>query len=116
SVEPHPAPSPLMANALEAVRNLGFPITDDFNGAATDGFGIPDCTIRNGRRCSAADAYLDPALSRPILDDRTGGLVEKVLIENGRATGVRYRQSGGGGTIEVAADAEVILCGGAINS
>ena len=114
SVEPHPAPSPLMAKAIDAARSLGFPITEDFNGARTDGFGMPDFTIRNGRRCSAADAYLDPALSRPNLEVRTGALVEKVVIENGRATGVRYRQDGD--TIEVAANAEVVLCGGAINS
>lgn len=114
SVEPHPAPSPLMSNAIEAARSLGYPITDDFNGPRTDGFGMPDFTIRKGRRWSAADAYLEPALSRRNLEVRTRANVERVLIEGGRAIGVRY--SKGGQSVAVSAAAEVILCGGAINS
>lgn len=114
SVQPHPAPGPLMRYALEAARSLGYPVTDDFNGARTDGFGMPDFTIDNGRRCSAADAYLEPARSRSNLEVRTGALVEKVLIRHGRAVGVRYRREGQ--SLEVRAEAEVILCGGAINS
>lgn len=114
SVEPHPAPGPLMANALAAARGLGFPVTDDFNGERTDGFGMPDFTIRNGRRCSAADAYLRPALRRPNLTVRTGALVERVLIGDGRARGVVWSADGARHVAE--ADREVILCGGAINS
>lgn len=113
-VEPHPAPSPLMANAMEAAAALGFPLTDDFNGARTDGFGMPDFTTRNGRRDSAADAYLRPALQRPNLEVRTGALAQKVLVREGRAVGVAYRQ--GGVAREVAARGEVVLCGGSINS
>jgi choline dehydrogenase len=113
-VEPHPAPSPLMANAVEAARSLGFPITEDFNGARTDGFGMPDFTIRNGRRDSAADAYLRPAMKRPNLEIRTGALAERVIVRDGRATGVAYRKNGE--THEVHAAREVVLCGGSINS
>ena len=113
-VEPHPAPSPLMANAVAAARSLGFPITEDFNGERTDGFGMPDFTTRNGRRDSAADAYLRPALGRPNLEVRTGALAERVSVSDGRATGVVYRK--GGEAREVLAAREVVLCGGSINS
>jgi len=114
AIEPHPAPSPLMANAIEAARALGYPITQDFNGEETDGFGMPDFTTRNGRRCSAADAYLRPAMKRPNLEVRTGAIATKVLLEGRRAVGVAYRR--GGQEAEVRARREVILAGGAINS
>ncbi len=114
SVEPHPAPSPIMRHAVEAARGMGFPITDDFNGDRTDGFGMPDFTIRNGRRNSAADAYLRPALSRPNLAIRTNALATRVLIGNGAAEGVAYLQ--GGHERAAQARREVVLCGGAINS
>jgi choline dehydrogenase len=114
NVEPHPAPSPLMANAVAAARALGYPITDDFNGARTDGFGMPDFTTRNGRRCSAADAYLLPALSRPNLEVRTGAVVTRVLLSEGRAVGVEVDR--GGWIEQVMAAREVVLSGGAINS
>ena len=114
SVEPHPSPSPLLGPAREAARSLGYPLTDDFNGARTDGFGMPDFTIRNGRRNSTADAYLRPALARPNLKVITGALAERVLIEGNRAVGVAFRQAGA--SHEVRARREVILSGGAINS
>jgi len=114
AIEPHPAPSPLMANAVEAARSLGYPITQDFNGEETDGFGMPDFTTRNGRRCSAADAYLRPALKRPNLEVRTGAVATRVLLEGRRAVGIAYRR--GGQEVEVRATREVVLAGGAINS
>ncbi|HWJ70741.1 MAG TPA: GMC family oxidoreductase N-terminal domain-containing protein [Sphingobium sp.] len=114
SVAPHPAPSPLMTRAIEAARALGYPITQDFNGPTTDGFGMPDFTIRNGRRCSAADAYLHPVLTRPNLAVRTGAIVTRICVDHGRATGVAY--ASGGRSVEVAVSREVILAGGAINS
>lgn len=110
SVQPHPAPSPLMARAIEAARAEGWPITDDFNGATTDGFGMPDFTIRGGRRCSAADAYLRPAMGRRNLAVRTDTLVERVVLSEGRATGVVCAGQ------QITARREVVLCGGAINS
>jgi len=114
SVEPHPAPSALMENALEAARAMGFHITDDFNGARTDGFGMPDFTVRNGRRDSASNAYLRPAMRRANLEVRTDALATRVVFENGRAKGVTYLR--GGELHEVRARREVILCGGSINS
>jgi choline dehydrogenase len=114
SVEPHPAPSPLMGRALEAARALGHPITQDFNGPTTAGFGMPDFTIRNGRRCSAADAYLRPALKRANLAVRTGAIATKIMIRDGRAMGVTYSRAGQ--PVEAGASREIILAGGAINS
>jgi choline dehydrogenase len=114
AVEPHPAPSPLMGPAVQAARSLGYPITQDFNGEETDGFGMPDFTTQGGRRCSAADAYLRPAMRRPNLEVRTGVVATRVLMEGRRAVGVAYRQAGR--EVEVRARREVVLAGGAINS
>ncbi len=71
-------------------------------------------TIRDGRRCSAARAYLRPAMARVNLDVETDALVNRVLLENNRAVGVEYAQ--GGETKVVHAEREVILAGGVINS
>lgn len=114
SIQPHPAPSPLMPMAMEAARNLGYPLTEDFNGETTDGFGMPDFTIRNGRRHSAADAYLRPALSRRNLQVHTHAIVTGLILKDGKAQGVHYRQHGR--SCDAYAGREVILCGGAINS
>jgi choline dehydrogenase len=114
SVQPHPAPSPLIEPARAAAASLGYPLTDDFNGARTDGFGMPDFTIEHGRRASTADAYLRPALARPNLKVVTDALAERVAFEGRAAVGVVYRR---GGKQQVAhASREVLLCGGAINS
>lgn len=100
---------------VEAGRQAGYGRTDDMNGARQEGFGAMDMTIAGGKRCSAAVAYLRPALQRPNVELRTHALVEKVVIGNGRATGIRYRR-GGGASQGVAARREVILCAGSIKS
>ena len=99
---------------IETARALGYSETPDFNVAAPEGFGIPDCTIRAGRRHSTVRAFIDPVKRRPNLTIETGALVTRLLIEDGRAVGVEYRR--GGALREVRAAREVILCGGAINS
>ncbi|MCW2337202.1 choline dehydrogenase [Sphingobium sp. B2D3A] len=114
SVEPHPAPSPLMANVLEAARSLGYPITEDFNGPRTDGFGMPDFTTRNGRRANTSEAYLRPALGRPNLEVRTGAVATRVLLRDGRAIGIEVSRDGR--REEILAEREVLLAGGAINA
>ena len=99
---------------VEASRACGLPVNEDFNGAEQDGTGFYQVTQRDGRRWSAADAYLRPAMSRPNLTVQTDALVTGVLVEAGRAAGVRYTRRG---TEELArADGEVILCAGAIGS
>ncbi|HEX8780890.1 MAG TPA: GMC oxidoreductase [Nocardioides sp.] len=71
-------------------------------------------TCRKGRRWSTAKAYLEPADGRPNLTVRTGALVERVVVEGGRAVGVAYQH--GRGTRTAYVDGEVVLAGGAINS
>ena len=113
-VSPHPAPSPLLARARQAAEAMGFPLTDDFNGGSTEGFGMPDFTVDRGRRASTSAAYLRPALGRPNLTVATHALVRRVMVRGGVARGVIY--TAGGMEIEALASREVILCGGAINS
>ncbi|NYJ04023.1 GMC family oxidoreductase [Petropleomorpha daqingensis] len=99
---------------VQAAVAAGYPRNDDFNGARQEGVGFYQVTQKRGRRWSAADAYLKPAIDRPNLTVLTGAQVTRVLVEGGRATGVEYRR---GGTLHVArAASEVVLSGGAINS
>ncbi|HVI58780.1 MAG TPA: choline dehydrogenase [Luteimonas sp.] len=106
--------NPLSRAFVEAGVQAGFARNDDFNGPSQPGVGLYQVTQRDGARCSAAVAYLDPARSRPNLAIRTGALAHRVLLEGGRATGVAYAR---GGRVETArAGREVLLCGGAINS
>ncbi|MGP4101671.1 GMC family oxidoreductase [Nonomuraea sp. KM90] len=97
---------------LAAAVAAGLPANDDFNAAVQDGVGYYQATQRDGRRWSAADAYLRPAARRPNLTVRTGSPATRILCERGRATGVRYVHQGT--TYEARARREVLLCGGAI--
>jgi choline dehydrogenase len=101
---------------VEAARRRGAPDIDDFNGPVQEGVGFYQVTQRDGRRCSAADAYLPASVraARRNLTIRTGALVTGVLIEGGRAAGVTVRQAGKDETIR--AEAEVILAAGTIGS
>jgi choline dehydrogenase len=99
---------------VEAAANSGAPANDDFNGPAQDGVGFYQVTQRNGRRWSAADAYLHPAAGRPNLTVLTDALVTKIEVTGGRATGVRYLRRGQ--QEQALAEREVILAGGAVNS
>jgi choline dehydrogenase-like flavoprotein len=105
--------NPLSKIFIEAGAQLGYPLNDDFNGQQQAGFGIYQVTQRNGKRCSSAVAYLKPALKRPNLEVITHALAEKVLIENRVAYGVEVAHKG---ATRQFMGAEVILCGGAINS
>ena len=107
--------NPLSEAFLQAALELGFPRNDDFNGAQQEGAGWYQTTTRNGLRCSAATAYLKPALKRNRnLRLVTGAQVMRVVIEDGRAVGVAYRDGSGEHVLRAAR--EVILCGGAINT
>jgi choline dehydrogenase len=105
---------PLMAAFVEAGVQAGHRRNDDFNGPEQDGVGWYQVTQRNGRRCSAADAYLHPALARPNLELLTGGLVTRLLLDGGRVRGVEVDLAGD--AREVRADREVIVSAGAYNS
>jgi 4-pyridoxate dehydrogenase len=94
--------------------SAGYAYTPDYNGAQQEGFGEWQATIRNGRRCSAAVAYLRPALRRDNVTLVINSLTTRVLFEGRRAAGIEYVR--GGQTNSVMATREVILCGGVINS
>ena len=106
-------PDPLKEAWLEAGLAAGYPVTEDYN-TDNEGFCVMQSTIRNGKRCSAAVAYLRPAIKRPNLTIFDKSMVLKVVIQNGRATGIEYFRNGRTETLH--ANYEVILSGGVINS
>jgi choline dehydrogenase len=104
----------LVEDYIAACTQAGLPYNPDFNGESQEGAGTYQMTIKGRRRNSAARAFLHPAMRRKNLAVITRAQVTRVLVENGRATGVEYIR---GGTSQVLrARAEVILAGGAINS
>ncbi|MDD9718189.1 choline dehydrogenase [Dinoroseobacter sp. PD6] len=100
---------------VAAAQAMGYPFNPDYNGASQEGVGYFQLTTRNGRRCSAAVAYLKPARKRPNLSIITRALVTRIEMEGKRVTGVTYTDAGGRAHT-VTARREVILSGGAINS
>lgn len=106
--------NPLFDAWMKAGVEAGYPFTPDMNGYQQEGIGRMDMTIRNGRRCSTALAYLRPAMKRQNLTVVTGALTTKIRIEHGRAVGVDYVEHSVAKSAR--AEREVISCGGAINS
>jgi choline dehydrogenase len=104
----------LSATMIEAAVNAGYRANDDFNGPRQDGFGLYQVTQRNGSRCSTATAFLKPVRERTNLHVRTGVLVQRMLLNHGRAIGVEVRK-GRVGSERIEAG-EVILAAGAINT
>jgi choline dehydrogenase len=98
---------------LDAAVEAGYQKTDDFNGLRQRGFDYYQVTQRNGRRCSAAVAFLHPATGRPNLNISTHSLAERILFDGNRAAGVTYRKRN---KLQTAFAGKVILAGGAINS
>jgi choline dehydrogenase len=99
---------------LAAGRAAGYQVTADSNGAASEGFGPADYTIRNGRRGSTSRVFLAAALRWPNLTLVTDAHAARVLFTGNRASGLEYRARGR--LLTAAAEREVILCGGAYNS
>jgi choline dehydrogenase len=112
-LERGPATNPLFGAFFEAVQQAGYPLTKDVNGYKQEGFAKFDRNIQNGRRLSAARAYLHPIMNRSNLKVVTRAFVTRILFEGQRAIGVEYKQ---GGQLHKALAGEVICCGGAINS
>ena len=106
--------SPIFDAFEEASASAGHRLVDDLNGPDAVGIGRLDSTKIGGRRCSAAVAYLRPAMARKNLSVVTGALAHRVLTERVRAVGVEYSRKGR--VQSVRARREVILCGGSINS
>src|SRR6266487_2447136 len=108
-LERGPASSPLFGAFFEAVQQAGYQLTADVNGYMQEGFAPFDRNIHNGRRLSAARAYLHPVIGRPNLDVATRTLVTRVLFDGTRAAGVESVR-GNGAPLQVRAG-EVVLCG-----
>jgi 4-pyridoxate dehydrogenase len=105
---------PLNEAFSAAGQEAGHAATEDYNGKQQEGFGRWQSTIRNGRRCSAAAAYLRPAMARKRIDVVVGALATRLLFEGSRAIGVEYLRNGE--RIVARAEREVILSAGVINS
>lgn len=106
--------NPLQQRYLNAAKEQGFPILDDFNGVEQEGLGVYQVTHINGERCSAARAYLFPHMQRPNLTVVTQALTQRILIENNVAIGVEYKHQGQ--VKQIRARREVLLSAGAIQS
>ncbi len=109
-----PTPNPVIAAAVEAAVEAGYPRANDLSSGLEIGFGWPDFNIVDGSRQSAADAYLTPALGRSNLEVVTEALVRRVVVTGGRATGVELTV--GATTAVVDCTGEVVLAAGAIGS
>ena len=108
-----PRKNPLFDAFVQAGRQAGYELTDDYNGEKQEGFGPMEQTVYKGRRWSAANAYLRPALARPNCA-MLRCFVRRVMIEEGRATGVEIER---GGKVEIVhANREVILAASTFNS
>ena len=98
---------------VDAAAELQLPRNSDFNGATQDGFGLYQVTQKGGERWTAARAYVEPARDR--MEIITGALTEKIIVENGRATGVVISQ-GWGRKRTIRARGAVVLSAGAFGS
>jgi choline dehydrogenase len=105
---------PLTARYLQAGQQAGLPLNPDFNGASQEGVGIYQISTRNGRRMSAARAFLRPAMKRKNVRVETRALATKILFEGSRAFGVEYIRNGR--TLTARAGREIVLCAGSVNT
>ncbi|MGB2461292.1 MAG: GMC family oxidoreductase [Candidatus Puniceispirillaceae bacterium] len=105
---------PVIDAWVESATTLGYPRTADYNGEDQEGVGYFQMTMRNGRRCSSAAAFLKPARKRGNLHIFTNAQTEAVILEGRRAVGIRLRR--GSELVEAWARREVILSAGALGS
>ena len=108
------SPSSLTSAFISAGLHLGVTPLDDINGATQDGIAFTHVTQRHGQRCSAADAFLRPAMKRPNLQIETQCLVHRIAFDGKKAVAVGYEQ--GGKTRVAEAAREIVLCAGAVGS
>ncbi|MDP6691478.1 MAG: choline dehydrogenase [Alphaproteobacteria bacterium] len=108
------SPNPLARAFVDAAAEMQLPRNDDFNGPEQEGVGRYQVTQINGERCSAARAFLTPALARDNLAVLTGVQATRVVLEGRRAVGVNYHRDGQ--AHEVRANREVILSAGALQT
>ena len=107
-------PNPTSRAFIDACLELGYPPTEDFNGPNMEGVGWHHINVVDGKRFAAYRAYLEPALGRPNLTFTTNALTSRLIIEDGRCTGVEYIKNGR--THKARASGEVIVSGGAIET
>jgi choline dehydrogenase len=105
---------PVLDMLIESASERGYPHNPDYNGADQEGFGYFQTTMRNGRRLSAARAFLHPVTSRPNLTVLTNAQATNITFEGNRATGVQFVRNGQSETLR--AERETILSAGAIQS
>lgn len=106
--------NPLYQAFIDAGRQAGYPVTDDYNGRQQEGFGPMEMTVHNGFRWSAANAYLRPARATKRVKLVTYAFAERVIMEGRKAVGVQYRR--GEKTYEARANREVVIAASSINS
>ena len=107
--------NPLSTAFVTACKQIGIPRNDDFNSGTQDGAGFYQVTQKSGRRWSAANAYLFPALRRANLTVKRGVHVARIVFEGERASGVEYIEKNDQRT-RTSADREIVLAAGAIGS
>ena len=110
----HVADAVIHPRLMAAARTLGYRQLDDFHGAESEGFSLPDFTVHRGERASTSVRYLRPALRRPNLTVITHALVQRILFDGMRACAVEYRVRGEVHTL--ACDREVVLAAGTFGS
>ena len=113
NVARNPQKPQIYPQMIEAAGRLGYAHLADFHGASQEGFGMPDFTVRHGRRESSATAYLAPAAQRSNLRIETGARTSRLLLQGERVEGVEYMRDG---QLHQAMAGEVIVSGGAFNS
>ncbi len=106
--------NPLYQAFIDAGRQAGYPVSQDYNGHQQEGFAAMEMTVHNGLRWSAANAYLWPTIAKGSIDMETGAMARRILLEGKKAVGVEYEQ---GGEIKTAyATRDVIIAASTINS
>jgi len=113
-VSEHPVRWKLAEHFVDAAIEAGLPANNDFNSGVQDGAGHFQCTMKQARRWSTAAAYLGQAKGRANLTIETEAHATKVIVEQGRAVGVAYRQRGA--MREARANGEIVVCGGVYGS
>ena len=107
-------PNPTSKSFIDACRELGYPYTEDFNGPNMEGVGWHHVNIRSGKRFSAREAYLAPALTRSNVTYSTNSQATRLLFDGNRCIGVEYRQNGD--VLTALSANEVIVCAGVMES
>ncbi len=106
--------NPLYQAFVDAGSEAGYPVTEDYNGQAQEGFGAMEMTVHKGVRWSAANAYLKPAMKTGRIKLKTHALARRILLDGKRAIGIEYEV--GGDTFKALAKREVIIAASSINT